>query len=64
MEGPDVDFEIRAALATGPAYTALTEQGVEDVTRALRAALEPFIEPGVGVGVPQAVEFSVASKPT
>ncbi len=63
MEGPDVDYEIRAALASGPAYTAVKERGVEDVSRALRTALEPFVNDDVGVRVPQAVEYLVASKP-
>lgn len=62
MEGPDVDFEIRAALASGPAYTAVKERCVDDVTRALRAALEPFVDETVGVRVPHAVEYLVASK--
>lgn len=64
MEGPDVDFEIRAALASGPAYTAVKERGVEDVTRALRAALEPLVQDDVGVRIPQSVEYLVAAKPS
>ncbi len=64
MEGPDVDYEIRSALVSGPAYTAVKERGVEDVTRALRATLEPFVRDDVGVWVPQAVEYLVASKPS
>ncbi|MEO1062782.1 MAG: class I SAM-dependent methyltransferase [Actinomycetota bacterium] len=63
VESPDADAEIRAALASGPAYTAVGERGLDDVSAALRSALEPFTTAELGVRVPQSIEFVVATKP-
>ena len=62
MEGPDLDFEVRAALATGPAYLAVKDRGRDDVIDALKAALADFETPGLGVRIPVTIEYLVAQK--
>ena len=62
-ESPDVEFEIDALLAAGPSYTAVKERGIDDVSAALRTAIEAFAVDGLGVRIPQSVEFLTATKP-
>jgi len=64
LEGADLDHEVRAWMAAGPAWMAIQERGAEEVERSIREELADLEEPGIGVRTQVLIEFVVATKPS
>ena len=64
LEGADLDHEVRAWMAAGPAWMAIQERGADEVERSIREELADLEEPGIGVRTQVLIEFVVATKPS
>ncbi len=64
LEGADLDHEVRAWMAAGPAWMAIQERGADEVERSIRQELSELEEPGIGVRTQVLIEFVVATKPS
>ena len=63
LEGSDLEQEVRGALSSGPAWTAVEERGQEEVEASIREELGAFEDETFGIRYRNVCEYLVATKP-
>ena len=63
LEGPDLDHEVRGALSSGTAWTAVQERCQEEVEASIREELRAFEDDTFGIRYRNVCQYLLATKP-